>query len=176
MWRQKRNGEKPSIATLSRCENFSDLCLDPSYIPNQVKIPPNTQIRSSGVCGTEGCHTPISQQWINSAAPENLCRRFQCVVNKSLIQAKVPDAAAVPLVCCKSLWTWFLLCHHISGQVRHFMAAPFQMEFILTEQFHVQKWWSFFLCFTSHCIVLAIPNDFPVQLKPGHTSAMCEAP
>lgn len=25
------------------------------------------------------------------------------------------------------------------GLVRHFMAAPSQMEFILTEQFHVQK-------------------------------------
>lgn len=50
------------------------------------------------------------------------------------------------------------------------------MEFILTKQFHVQKWWSFFLCFTNHCIALAIQKGFPVPLKPGHISVVCEAP
>lgn len=151
MWRQKRNGEKPSFTTLSRCENGSDLCLDLSCLPNYAKIPSSMQVRSAeGGCGTERCHTPISKQWIHSAASVNLSRRFWCVVNKSLIQAKVPDAADIPLISWKSLWTWLQLCHLISGKVKCFMAVPHQMEVMLTEQFQVQKLWAFFLHFTLH--------------------------
>lgn len=141
VWKQKRNGEKPSFTMVSRCENCSDLCPDPSCLPNYAKISPSTQVGSS-------------------AASVNLSRRFRCVVNKSLIQAKVPDAAGIPFVSWKRLWTWLQLCHQISGKVRHFMAAPCQKEVILIEQLHMQKWRSFFLRFTSHCTGMAIQNDF----------------
>lgn len=161
VWKEKRNGEKPSFTMVSRCENCSDLCPDPSCLPNRAKISPSTQVRSAeGGCETKRYHTPVSQQWINSASSVNLSRRFQCVVNKSLIQAKVPDAAGIPFVSWKSLWTWLQLCHQISGKVRRFMAAPCQKEVILIEQFHTQKWRSFFLRFTSHCTGMAIQNDF----------------
>lgn len=72
----------------------------------------------------------------------NFSRRFWCMVNKSLTQAKIPSAADVPLVSQKSLRTQLQLCHQISDEVRGFVAIPCQVEVILIEQFQEQKWLS----------------------------------
>lgn len=140
VWRQKRNGEKPSFTPLRRCERC------PGQLPPKLCQHTTKHTSQEGWRGLWDWRVSYSRswQWINSAASVNLSRGFRCVVSKSLIQAKVPDAHDIPLVSWKSLWSQLKLCHQISGKVRCFMISPCQKEVIPIEKFQVQKWLSSF--------------------------------